>query len=98
MGVMEIDLTGPDPVHEAAYNRVRRLVADHKRKVDAWVALGPEGMRGNLTLGLIRKDPGFVRLRSLWAGDEVFRGYLKEKLTFHYGADYTKRLIAIFLA
>ncbi len=97
MGALEIDLTGPDPVHEVAYRRILRLIKDRKRHVDAWVAAGPSKMAGNFMLAAVKLDPDFARLRALWGSDEDFRGYLKEKLTFHFGADYTKRLIAVFL-
>ena len=98
MGARELDMTGPDPVHEMAYRRILNHVKNHKKTVDAWVAAGPHRMAGNWILAAVKKEPDFARLRGLWLEDEEFRGYLKGKLTFHFGADYTKQLIALFLA
>ena len=98
MPPIELDLTAPDPVHVDAYRRILWLINDRKKHVDSWVAAGPSRMAGNFLLSAVKRDPEFARLRALWASSAEFRGYLKERLEFKFGADYTKRLIAIFLA
>jgi hypothetical protein len=98
MGALELDLTAPDPTHVDAYRRILFLINDEKKRVDAWVAAGPSRMVGNFLLAAVKRDPEFARLRALWAKDGDFRAYLKGRLTLKFGADYTKRLIAVFLA
>lgn len=98
MGALQLDLTGPEPEHVDAYRRILWLIQDRKRHVDAWVAAGPSRMAGNFLLSAVKRDPDFARLRALWGRDAEFRGYLKGGLERKFGADYTKRLIAIFLA
>lgn len=93
----ELDMSGPDPVHEMAARRIIGHVKNRKKTVDAWVAAGPARMAGNWLLAAVKKDPDFARLRVLWQKDEEFRGYLKERLTFNFGADYSKQLIALFM-
>lgn len=98
MPPIELDLTAPDPSHVDAYRRILYLINDRKKPVDSWVAAGPSRMVGNFLLSAVKRDPEFARLRALWGRSAEFRGYLKGKLEFKFGADYTKRLIAIFLA
>ncbi len=97
MNPYEVDLTGPDPVHEAAYSRIRRVIQGNRPFIDALVKAPPSQIDGNWKVELVKKNRDVVALRALWAKDGVFRGYLREKLVALYGEPYTVSLIRIFL-
>lgn len=92
-----VDMTGPDPTHEAAYTRVLKVIRQHKVFIDALVRARPADLAGNWKLALVRKNADIATLRGLWKADGDFRSYLREKLVFHYGKDYTENLVRIFL-
>lgn len=93
-----VDMTGPDPTHEAAYTRILKVIRGNRDFIDALVKATPSALAGNWKLALVRRNADIVTLKGLWQADEEFRGYLREKLAFHFGDDYTKSLIRIFLA
>ncbi len=100
MAPLELDLTNaaPNPTYEVAYRRILWLLKDRKKWVDAWVVSSPARLASNVLVQGVKRHPDFIKMRALWASDGEFRGYLKGKLEGHFGADYTKRLISIFLA
>ncbi len=97
MEAYHVDMAGPDPTHEAAYSRIRRVVQGNKAFIDALVAAPPAKMVGNWKVELVKKNRDIVALRGLWARDPEFRTYLQEKMEFHFGAPYTAALIRIFM-
>ncbi len=98
MEAYRLDLTGPDPTHEAAYARVRRTIAANKAFLDKLTAAKPQELSGNWKVGLIRQNADVVALRALWRKDAEFKAYLRGKLSDTYGKAYTEKLILIFLS
>jgi hypothetical protein len=98
MEAYHVDMAGPDPTHEAAYSRIRRVVQENRAFIDALVAAPPSKMVGNWKVELVKKNRDIVALRGLWARDREFRKYLVEKMEFHFGAPYTAALVRIFLS
>ena len=98
MEAYHVDMAGPDPTHEAAYSRIRRVVQGNRAFIDALVAAPASKLAGNWKVELVKKNRDIVALRGLWARDPEFRTYLREKMEFHFGAPYTSALIRIFLA
>lgn len=88
---------GPDPVHEAAYARIRRVIAANKPFLDKLAAFEPARLAGNWKVTLIQRHRDVIALRALWAKSAEFRAYLREKLSYHYGKAYTEKLVAMFL-
>lgn len=97
MAPYEVDMTGPDPTYEAAYSRVRRVVQGNKAFIDALVSATEANLRGNWKVALVKKSRDIATLRTLWGQDPAFRDYLREKMEYHYGANYTAALVRIFL-
>lgn len=95
-----VDMTvqDPDPTHEAAYTRILRVIRGNKAFIDAMVKARPADLAENWKLALIRENREIVTLRGLWKRSGVFRAYLRGKLTFHFGAEYTESLVRIFLS
>ncbi len=92
-----VDMTGPDPTHEAAYTRVLKVIRAHKAFIDALVNAPPEKLATNWKLALVRKNGDIATLKTLWGADLEFRTYLRDKLQPHFGTSYTASLIRIFL-
>ena len=102
MSPYNVDMTaptgqGPDPTHEAAYTRVLRVIRGNKVFIDALIKARPTDLAGNWKLKLVRKNREITTLRILWTHDGEFQAYLREKLAFHYGKEYTEKLVKLFL-
>lgn len=97
MTLPTVDLRDIDPVHEAAYTRIRRVVGENQKFVNALVSASAKDVAENWKLKLVLKNPSIVQLRRLWAQDRNFQGYLSDKLKDCYGEAYAKKLISIFL-
>lgn len=91
----EVDLEGPEPVHEAAYSQVVKTILAYKRQVDNMLA-SPRGIVANLALPEIKRRNEFKTLATLWERDENFRVYLKRALASKFGNEYAKGLIGLF--
>lgn len=92
-----VDMADPDPTHEAAYTRILRVVRGNKTFIDAMIKARPADLAGNWKMALVKKNQEIITLRGLWRGSEEFRRYLRGKLEFHFGAEYTENLVRIFL-
>jgi hypothetical protein len=102
MEAYHVDMAGPagqqpDPTHEAAYSRIRRVIQGNKAFIDALVASPPSKLDGNWSVGFIKKHADVATLRELWRQDKEFRTYLRNRMKPQFGTPYTEALIRIFL-
>lgn len=93
-----IDMATPDPIHEAALTRIRRMVSDNKAFVDAIIATPRDRLGRNFKITAARHHPEMAKLRNLWKTNVAFKKYLSGRLEFHYGAPYAEGLIRVFLS
>lgn len=98
MNQYQVDMATPDPVHEAALNRIRRMVKDYRSFVDAMIATPTERLATNFKVAAARRHPDMVKLRVFWKTDAAFKKYLTGRLEFHYGKPYADGLIRVFLS
>ena len=91
------DMTQPDPVHEAAYIRILKVLRGNVAFVDAILAATPAMVQGNWKLSLVKASRDVTALRGLWARSAEFRDYLRGRLAYHYGAEKTEKLVTVFL-
>ncbi len=94
----EVDMTAPEPSHEAAYSRILRVIRSNQAFIYELIKTPAYRLKGNWKLILVRKHRDIVALKGLWDVDEDFRQYLGKKLSLQFGAEYTENLIRIFLA
>jgi hypothetical protein len=87
-----------DPVHEAAYARIRRIIDANRVFVDSMLNSPPWRLAGNWKLSLVREDPQIVALRGRWRRDPTFRAYLRSALSERYGSAFADGLARVFLA
>ena len=98
MGGYEVNLVDDeDPVWEAAYARIWRLVQANRAFLNAIVTAPPGKLEGNWKLALIRKHRDIVRLKEIWTNNVNFQLYLEGKLARQLGMPYTKQLVSVFL-
>lgn len=92
-----VNMDAPDPVYEAAYSRLVKLIRSNKAFLDGVLAAPPGRLGANFKVAAVRAHKDIVQLRAATRRDAMFREYLGEKLAVHFGAEYTKRLFAVFL-
>jgi len=95
----EADLTenhGPNPVHEAAYAQILRVLRDNKPFVDALLSMPKDKPIQNWKLALARNSKGLTTLRDLWQRDGDFRIYLRRMLSVHFHGE-VEDLVRIFI-
>jgi hypothetical protein len=96
--MLTVDMNpGPSDAHEAAYSRLLRLIRGHKVLLDG-ILNAPEAARArNWKLKAIKAHPDIKTLRTTLAYDPAFADYLAGKLAVHFGADYVKKLLTVFM-
>lgn len=97
MKTYHVDMAAPDPTHEAAYFRVKKVIQENRPFLDALVKANPSKISKNWKVEIIKKSPDILLLRNLWQDNVLFQRYLTEKMESHFGRLYTGAMIRIFI-
>jgi hypothetical protein len=95
--VLTVNMTdGPPPEYEAAYSRLLRLIRGSKPLLDSLLALTDAQRADNWKVRGIRLHRDIQSLQAALKRDKAFRGYLVEKVGFHFGTPYAEKLLRVF--